>query len=389
MKIFSINTAKRHNALSDNYYKSKDIIVCLKQNEYEMLDKHVIECAFEIVLFNAIDDLPEILEEKNIICNDDCIFSASEDFMYIAAKIRERFKLSGMKVDETSYFRDKCKMKERALSFGVNVPRYFNYEKGTDFATIASKVGTPFVLKPKDAAGAFGVYVIRDINDFEIVQRNTNLDIGYEYEEFIDGKLYHVDLLLKGGEVKFQAACEYSFPNLDFQFGKPCLSLILEENSRLHAQLTQFAIYSVKSLGLVNGPSHVEIFVKDTGELVFLEAACRTPGAIMVPIYQAQYDLNMIEAAIDIESGHDIEQYRKNEFFCMGGIFPAIKGRIEKINDVDLQSPHMLKVDCNVGDIYDGVSSVKNLSGSIIVKGESFSDVQSDFEVLKKFNLVE
>ncbi len=67
--------------------------------------------------------------------------------------------------------------------------------------------------------------------------------------------------------------------------------------------------------------------MKESGELVFLEAACRTPGAIMVPIYQAQFDMNMIEMALDIECGLDIAEIVKNDSYCMGGIF--LRNKVE------------------------------------------------------------
>ncbi|MHA7231302.1 hypothetical protein ACVT98_21600 [Vibrio campbellii] len=42
-----------------------------------------------------------------------------------------------------------------------------------------------------------------------------------------------------------------------------------------------------------------------------------------------------------------------------------------------------------MGDYYDGVDSVKNLSGLIVVKGKSYAEVLADFEVLKALSLVE
>ncbi|NIY89579.1 hypothetical protein HCZ64_20475, partial [Vibrio campbellii] len=74
---------------------------------------------------------------------------------------------------------------------------------------------------------------------------------------------------------------------------------------------------------------------------------------------------------------------------CMGGIFPAKQGRVNKINKVNLQSEFELNLGCQVGDYYDGVDSVKNLSGSIVVKGKSYAEVLADFEVLKALSLVE
>ena len=389
MKVISINTAKRHNALSVAFLKERKIVVCVKDAEFAELSDEVLDHAYKVITFSSAEGLMITLVTLEFLNADDRVFSASEDFMYLAAQIRECFGLEGMTVIDTAYFRDKCLMKEKALAAGVNVPRYGAYQSNLTFSEITQHVGLPFVLKPKDSAGAFGVHVIRNQHDYDDVINTSNIGLGYEYETFVEGKLYHVDLLIKNGEVCFQAACEYSFPNLDFQFGKPCLSLVLEESHELYAQLTNFAAFAVKSLGLKNGPSHVEIFVKESGELVFLEAACRTPGAIMVPIYQAQFDMNMIEMALDIECGLDIAEIVKNDSYCMGGIFPAKQGRVNKINKVNLQSEFELNLGCQVGDYYDGVDSVKNLSGSIVVKGKSYAEVLADFEVLKALSLVE
>ncbi|WP_104025735.1 ATP-grasp domain-containing protein [Vibrio hyugaensis] len=389
MKVISINTAKRHNALSVEFLKARKIIVCVKDGEFTELSNDVLKHAFKVLTFESPEALISTLVTLDILTTNDRVFSASEDFMYVAAQIRERFGLEGMTVIETAYFRDKCLMKEKALSAGVNVPRYGAYHSDISFSDIVQHVGLPFVLKPKDSAGAFGVYIVRNQHDYDLAIKTSDIGLGYEYEAFIEGKLYHVDLLVQNGDVCFQAACEYSFPNLDFQFGKPCLSLVLEESHELYQRLTKFAAFAVLSLGLRNGPSHIEIFVKKSGELVFLEAACRTPGAIVVPIYQAQFDMNMIEMALDIECGNDIAEIVKNESYCMGGIFPAKQGRVNKINTINLQSEFELNLGCKVGDYYDGVDSVKNLSGSIVVKGKNYAEVRSDFEALKALSLVE
>lgn len=386
--IVSINSVIRHNAVSSTFYKRNKIIVCVKNGENKALNQHVINNCFKVIEFETFNDIEKEIKESKINTDNIKIFSTSEDYMYIAAKLRASLSIAGMSFSEVSVFRDKTLMKKKAVQGEIRVPHFNNYE-GQSYQEITEQVGLPFVLKPRDAAGSFGVHIVKCETDFSEAIKDITLAGSYAFEEYISGNLYHVDLLVQKGNIVFSVASEYTFPNLDFLSGKPCLSLVLKNDSEVSKNLKTFASQIVRSLGLENGPSHIEIFISDHGEMVFLEAACRTPGAIVVPLYEKQFGVNMIEEAINIEQGKPVEKnYPASEYHHFAGIFPIIEGEIKQIHDVAIRSEFDLEMHCSVGDSFTGLNSLKNISGSIVVKNKNYDELREDFEYFRKFKLV-
>ncbi|WOG29452.1 acetyl-CoA carboxylase biotin carboxylase subunit family protein [Endozoicomonas sp. 8E] len=386
--IVSINSAIRHNAISPKFYMHNKIIVCVKSGENETLSQHVINNCFKVIKFETFNDIEKQIKENNIDTVNLKVFSTSEDYMYTAAKLRALLSIEGMSFSEVAVFRDKTLMKKKAAQSKIRVPHFNNFE-GQSYQEIAEQVGLPFVMKPRDAAGSFGVHIIKCETDFSEAVKDITLADNYAFEEYINGNLYHVDLLVQNGDIVFSVACEYTFPNLDFLSGKPCLSLVLQSDSEVSKNLKAFASQIVRSLELENGPSHIEIFISDQGEMVFLEAACRTPGAIVVPLYEKQFGVNMIEEAINIEQGKPVEKIcPASEYHHFAGIFPTIEGEIKQIHEVAIRSEFDLEMHCSVGDSFTGLNSLKNIAGSIVVKNKNYDDLRKDFEYFRKFKLV-
>ena len=82
MKVISINTAKRHNALSVAFLKERKIVVCVKDAEFAELSDEVLDHAYKVITFSSAEGLMITLVTLEFLNADDRVFSASEDFMY-------------------------------------------------------------------------------------------------------------------------------------------------------------------------------------------------------------------------------------------------------------------------------------------------------------------
>ncbi|CAK2508779.1 MULTISPECIES: ATP-grasp domain-containing protein [Vibrio] len=382
MNIISINTALKTNSISSEYLGDHRCFVFIECNELDKLAPHIKEKAEVVITYNSFPELCELASNLNLTALDTRVFCVSEDYMVPASEVRLSLGLAGLQPSSASRFRDKTVMKDVLRTSGLRVPHFGHFDKTLSYDEVTSRVGTPFVLKPIDALGALGVYIIKSESEFA----NTINMIGdecYEYEEFISGRLYHVDTLLKEGKVVFNVACEYTAPNLDFQKGVPIISIPLLENDELAIKLKAFALDCICALGLESGPAHTEVFLLDNGELVFLESAARTPGAVIVPMYEKQFGFNMIEAALQIEIGDTpyIPISTSNNYY-FSGIFPTKQGILSKQLTLPIQSEYNIQWKVSEGELMPKVASLRNISASILVENNCYESLMNDFKSL-------
>jgi len=138
-----------------------------------------------------------------------------EQNVLVAAQLRTHLGLRGHTYEEVLPYRDKCLMKEKlAASTGLRIPAFGRFDPAAYaadaagyFEQISAEVGVPFVLKPIDAAAADGVYKIFSRDDFSALP--WTLRRKYEYEEYIAGTMYSVNLVSKDERTIFGGVTEY------------------------------------------------------------------------------------------------------------------------------------------------------------------------------------
>lgn len=387
MNILSINTALKTNSIPKKYFEENDIYIFLEENEISKLHQEVVSYAKSIISFESLGDIAKSIKEIDLGDKETRVFCVSEDYMIAAADAREFLNIPGLQPGIASKFRDKTIMKQSLDTAGLRVPKFGHYNEELSYDEIKEKVGIPFVLKPIDSLGAMGVYVVSSEVDYLESIKNMK-GSNYEYEEYISGTLYHIDTLLENGNVVFQTACAYSAPNLDFQKGKPIISIPMLDDIDLSNKLKEFTAECISTLGLTSGPSHTEVFILSNGELVFLESAARTPGAMIVPLYEKQYGFNMIEASLQIELG-EVEA----GIFCnkevvkhyMSGIFPTKSGILSEKLDLPIGSSYDMEWKFEKGQEMPNAESLRNISASFIACNENYNNLNDDFIVLRNY----
>eukprot|EP00126_Sphaerothecum_destruens_P015702 Sdes_comp9739_c0_seq1m1248 len=256
--------------------------------------------------------IQSIYEEYNLEPESTYIITLNELSMEFTAKMRRKYNAKGgIPLEQIEIFRDKCLMKKILHANNVRAPKYssFDWEKcdmsaaNSDkncgyFNDLKESIGLPFIIKPTKGAGAVDVAKIYDESDFlswlekyHSRQHGTKSysDFDFQVEEFIAGTLFHVDSILKDGELIWIGMCEYIFPCFEFLQGKSLGSFLMRESNPLFGALSKFHQDCLKAFGNLNGIYHMEVFLqnKDPSKpeksledrLVFLEVGCRSAGA--------------------------------------------------------------------------------------------------------------
>ena len=253
------------------------------------------------------------------------------------------------------------------------------------YQQLIRKLGEGFILKPQDAAASIGVRKIVSFEEFEHYLANNQYQ-SLIAEQFIEGKLYHCELITQGGCTLFGQSAEYLFNGLSFINGKNHGSLPLKQDDPVNLWFIDFATTINMALGVHNGCTHHEIFITPNQQLIFLEAGLRPPGSLVPEVYKRMFKINLINIAllIDCNVPLKIRPHFTQPHFWM--IFPKVNGTINKLNKPELKSRYQIKWHVKEGDELSQADSLSARAGELIAHDKDYGQLAYDFNTLRNFN---
>jgi biotin carboxylase len=226
----------------------------------------------------------------------DRVVALDEFDLEIAAEIREHWRLEGMGVSTTAFYRDKLAMRTAARGRGFAVPEFCRVLNYDELRGYLAAVPGPWLLKPRTSASALG---IRKIREPEQLWRALD-DLGdrqshFVLERFVPGEIFHVDSIVSEGKVVFATAHQYGRPPMQVMHeGGVFTTRTLDRASRDWKELTVFNAQLAPAFGLQHGVTHAEyIKAHADGKFYFLEIAARVGGAFIADLVAASTDVNL------------------------------------------------------------------------------------------------
>lgn len=230
----------------------------------------------------------------------DAVVTVNERDVLRAARLRERWGLPGQGVASALAFRDKIYMKDAVSRAGLPVARYRRVDCVGDLLDAPADLGYPFVVKPRRAAGADGVVVLRDEGELLSYLAATPAVRGDDplrlmAEEFVEHELYLVDGLVVGGRLVW-SWCSWMSSNLGHHQGEPLVSTLLEADDPLREPLQRLTGAAVAALPVPEHTIiHTEIFGNPARGLVFNEVASRVGGARIDQMLATGFGAGLVE----------------------------------------------------------------------------------------------
>lgn len=298
------------------------------------------------------DDL-KLIVQKELAISDEIRIICSDEFNLLnAGKLRAEFNLKGHTEKELLPFRDKMLMKKIISDHGIRVPKNKMLEKSDRFEALKTNIGLPFIIKPVDSCGSHGVRCIQTQADFDQFRDEIEIvDNDFQVEEFIQGKLYHVDSWIKDNDLHFICANEYTYPNYEYTKGKPLGSIPLNPDQELSFRLVDFAKNCLQALKANNIINHMELFINQHNEIIFLEVSGRPPGGFINLTHQINFGINLMNEDFIMQADVPIflEQSKPtvHAFFMM---FPLIPGKISKLNPPNTHCEYDITWHVQIGD---------------------------------------
>lgn len=210
------------------------------------------------------------------------------------ADARDALDVDGMRGEAARNFRDKNRMKDVLRKAGVPVARQALVRGGEDARAFVQEVGYPIVLKPLAGLGARNTQRAHDEASLASAL-NALLPSAAnpaQAEEFVRGEEHTFEAVTIGGKTVWFSSTEY-LPSPLKVIENPWMqyALILpREMDQPHVQA--FAPINTKALaalGMKNGLSHMEWFLREDGSAVVSEVGARPPGANIMPLLAAAH----------------------------------------------------------------------------------------------------
>ncbi len=176
--------------------------------------------------FSKYDNNDQVLEYAKSIIKEygvRFIIGKSECDILRCAKLRDEFNIDGQTYKQSLPYRNKIVMKNYLKSHNILIANFCQPKNLNEAITFAENNQFPLILKPIDGSGSFNTIKINCMNDMYNVNsfKNTML------EEFIDGKMYHVDGLYLNDNIVFSSPSVYESGCLEFQSKKSLKSYTL------------------------------------------------------------------------------------------------------------------------------------------------------------------
>jgi hypothetical protein len=219
-----------------------------------------------------------------------------ERLMYLAAKLRAAFEVSGMSMEQTLVFRDKERMKQQVERAGLRVPRHGRARSKQEAWAAVERTGYPAICKPIDGAGSKDTYRCNDAAEFEQALKLTAHIDELSIEEFIEGEELTYDTVCANGNILFENVAWYR-PKPMILAQNPWISMQNIVLRDIHAEFPRPGVELghgvLKAMGFETGFTHMEWFRKANGEAVFGEIGGRPPGARLVHAMNYSCDIDL------------------------------------------------------------------------------------------------
>ena len=228
--------------------------------------------------------------------------SHNEHWLESDARLREVFRIPGLKPGELVSMQRKSLMKEVFSSAGVPVARGRIVRSLEDAAAFAGEAGYPLVMKPDQGVGASGAWKICCREDLDrFFSRKPPVDMFME--EFISGSIVTFDGLTDGkGNIVFCSSLRYSDGMMEMVNNR--LDVFLYTLRELPSDLEDAGRRIVTSFGLKERFFHVEFFRTWEGQrLIALEINVRPPGGMILDMYNFASDMDLYREWAAITTG--------------------------------------------------------------------------------------
>lgn len=259
------------------------------------------------------------------------------------------FGLPGISPETAIKATDKGEMIKAFKSNAVEAPWFFILGPGDDLDDIRSEVSFPCIIKPTDNAGSRGVILVNSAEELEeacAYSRQHARSGAIVIEEYLTGSEVSVEIMVVKGRVHVLAVTDKLTTGAPYfvEMGH-CQPSLLPGPAL--GKIKDLARRAVQSVGIENGPAHVEIMLTREGPRM-IELGARMGGDFIASnLVPLSTGIDMMQAAIEVSIGQTPD------------IIPRLS-KASAIRYIDLHRPGYINAISGADDAkkIEGVTSV-------------------------------
>lgn len=288
--------------------------------------------------------------------------------------------LIGISYDTAVKTTDKEAMIQAFEAAGVEHPWYHVVGSPEDALRIVHKVSYPCIVKPTDNSGSRGVtlaHTPEELLTAIVYSANNGRGGKVIVQEYMQGPEVSVEIIVhKGTPHVLQVTDKITSGAPHFvETGHTQPSRLASEDLEAICDLACRAIHSV---GLTDGPAHVEIILTENGPKMVEMGARMGGGCITTHLVPLSTGIDMIKATIDCALGIEPDIVPKHEKGSAIRFFLPTPGVIQSIQNIDVAQNAAgvkeLTFTKTIGDTTAHLTSGANRLGYVIVQANSATE---------------
>jgi biotin carboxylase len=267
---------------------------------------------------------PALLAMRKAFGSVERLLGTLEQLQVPLGILRDELGITGLGGEAAQNFRDKARMKSVLSRAGLPCARHRLAAHPEEAWGFVSEVSYPVVVKPPAGAGAQATFRIDDEQAFAecLGTMTPSSQNPVLIEEFVTGEEHSFDSVVLGGRVVWYSVNDY-YPAPIEVLRQPwiqwCVLSPREVDQPRYQPIRDVAGPALRALGLENGLSHMEWFLRPDGSVAISEVGARPPGAQFATLisYAHEFDLYRAWARLMVHDRFDAPPRR----FAVGAAY--------------------------------------------------------------------
>jgi hypothetical protein len=269
------------------------------------------------------------------------IVTTQETLLQPVAQIVEALGIDGMNVATVQRALDKSLLKATLEQAGIATARNRVFTSEAEARRFVAELNYPIVLKPLNGSGGLATWCIRNEQQLDLALELTQPTAAHPLlaEEYFRGEELCIDTITVANEPRFHSICCYR-PSILAAVEDPSVQwrcvMPRDISGSRYEQFISQGLAAVRALSVGNAMTHMEGFLREDGQLCFIDATLRPAGARIAPMLAFAYDIDpyLVWARLMLDGCFDGPWERK---FAVGTVFlrGAGSGKIETVEGIE------------------------------------------------------
>lgn len=289
----------------------------------------------------------------------------------------EKLGLTSISYESSLKATDKALMIQSFEKDGVPHPWYFVLEKENNYDYNQYSIKFPCVIKPTDSSGSRGVKLVDSVdklNDAIIYSKGFSRNGSVIVEEYLVGQEISIEVMRIDGVSNILAVTKKETTGSPY-FVELGHSQPANIEQKLMDELRCLVSATCESIGVKNGPAHIEVMITKEGPKV-IEMGARMGGDFITSnLVPLSTGIDMIELMLEISLNEKVVLPIKKQKGSAIRYFKINPGKIKSITRLDdaKKLPGIVEIEICVKE-GDNISEIKNSRdriGHVIAEGDN------------------